>query len=181
MDGELVDLQPTSSYTRQGRFPVRISSSKEPQRAEQQYATPLPIAANHDDNIAKPKKPRKERPVKCVSDESAKSYYNFMPLDQAGPAVIARDNKDRTFVAIKRAKKSGVEHMLRIPDFVSDHVVNIKDMFVDKEEMVIIYEQMNVSLRHIMVVAGGPLQAFEIAAVCKEVRLPLRKCPRMLT
>lgn len=180
MDGELIDLQPASLRTRPGRFPVRTNSPKESQRAEQQYATPLFTAANHDANSTKPKRSRKERPVKCFSDESAKSYYNFMPLDQAGPAVIARDNKDRTFVAIKRAKKSGVEPVLRIPDFVSDHVVNIKDMFVDKEEVVIIYEQMDVSLRHIMAVAGGPLQAFEIAAVCKEVRFSLRTCPRML-
>lgn len=139
--------------------------------AEQQYATPVADAAIHNDNSAKPKSPRKGKPMKCFSDESAESYYNFMPLDQAGPAVIACDNKDRTFVAIKRAKKSGVEHELRIPDSVSDHVVNIKDMFVDKEEVVIIYERMDVSLRHIMAVAGGPLQAFEIAAICKEVSL----------
>lgn len=160
---------------------MRISSSKKPQRAKQQYVTPLSIATNHDDNIAKSKKFRKERFVKCVSDESAKFYYNFMPLNQIKFVVIARDNKDRIFVAIKRAKKSDVEHMLRISNFVSDHVINIKDMFVDKKEIIIIYEQMNVSLRHIMIVASDPLQAFEIAAVCKEVRLLLRKCLRMLT
>jgi len=104
-----------------------------------------------------------------------------MSLDQAGSAVIARNNKDRIFVAIKRAKKSGVEYMLRISDFVSDYVVNIKDMFVDKKEMMIIYEQINVLLRHIMAVTGGPLQAFEIAAVCKKIRLLLKECFRMLT
>ncbi len=172
MDGELVDLQLSSLHTRYGRFPVRTSSSKNFYRAEQQQAILFPTAANYDDNFAKPKRSRKEKPVKCFSDKSARFYYNFMSLNQTGPAVIARNNKDRTFVAIKRAKKSGIEHVLRIPDSVSDHVVNIKDMFVDNKEIVIIYKQMDISLRHIIAVTDGPLQAFEIAAVCKKVRLP---------
>lgn len=190
MDGDLVEYQPTSVRTRLGRFPVRTSLSKKLPKAEQQHATPVPTSASHidesakpkyatpvhisaDDERARPELPRKEKFLKCLTDQSDGSYYDFMPLDQAGPAVIACDNKDRSFVAIKRAKKSSIDDVFRIPDFVSDHVVNIKDMFLDKEEVVIVYEQMDVSLRHIMAVAGGPLQAFEIAAVCKEVSLPL--------
>ena len=94
-----------------------------------------------------------------------------MPLDQAGPAVIARDNKeDRPFVAIKRVKKADHGLVYRIPDFTSDHLVNIKDMFLEGEdEVVIVYEQMDVSLKHIMAVTRGPLHSFEIAAICEEV------------
>jgi len=177
MDGDLVEYQPNSLRTRTRRFPVRASPPKEPPKAEQPYATTITTTTSRNDESEKPKIPQKERLVGFLSDQSARSYYNFMPLDQAGPAVIARDNKDRSFVAIKRAKRSSVDNALRIPEFMSDHVVNIKDMFWDKGEAIIDYEQMDVSLRHIMAVAGEPLQAFEIAAVCKEVSLYLRSDP----
>lgn len=96
-----------------------------------------------------------------------------MPLDQAEHVVIACDSKARSFVAIKRARKSSIDDVFRIPKFVNDRVVNIKDLFLNKEEMVIVYEQTNISLRHIMTVTDGPLQAFEIATVCQEVNISL--------
>lgn len=190
MDGDLVEYQPTTVRTRLGRFPVRTNLPKKLPKAEHQHTTPVLTSASQSDESAKPRyapsahtsadhertrpiPPRKEQLSRRLPNQSDGSYYDFMPLDQAGPAVIACDNKDRSFVAIKRAKKSNIDDVFRIPDFVSDHVVNIKDMFLDKKEVVIVYEQMDVSLRHIMAVAGGPLQAFEIAAVCKEVSLPL--------
>ncbi len=109
--------------------------------------------------------------TQVVRNKSRTSYHTFMPLDQAGPAVIARDNmKDRAFVAIKRVKRADRNPVYRLTDFTSDHLVNIKDMFLEgDDEIVIVYEQMDVSLRHIVAVIGGPLQAFEIAAICKEV------------
>ena len=94
-----------------------------------------------------------------------------MLLDQAGPAVIARDNKeDGPFVAIKRVKKADYNLIYRIPDFISNYLINIKDMFLEgNDEVMIVYEQMDISLKHIMAVTGGPLHSFEIAAICKEV------------
>lgn len=94
-----------------------------------------------------------------------------MPLDQAGRAVIARDNmEDRAFVAIKRAKRADHDLVYRVPDLTSDHLVNIKDVFLEgDDDIVIVYEQTDVSLKHIMAVTGGPLHGFEIAAICKEV------------
>lgn len=81
-----------------------------------------------------------------------------MALDQAGPAVIARDNKKGgAFVAIKRTKRTDSQPVYRVPEFKSDHLVHLKDMFLEGEEIVIVYEQMDVSLRHIMAVTGGPL------------------------
>jgi len=105
--------------------------------------------------------------TQVVRSKSRTSYHTFMPLDQAGPAVIARDNmKDRAFVAIKRVKRADRDPVYRVPDFTSDHLVSIKDMFLEgDDEIVIVYEQMDVSLRHIVAVTGGPLQAFEIAAI----------------
>ena len=109
--------------------------------------------------------------TQLVHSKSRTSYHEFMPLDQAGPAVIAHDNmNNRVFVAIKRMKRANPEPLYRVPDFKSDHLVNIRDMFLEGDhEIVIVYEQMDVSLRHVMAVTGGPLQAFEIAAICREV------------
>jgi len=43
-------------------------------------------------------------------------------------------------------------------------------MFLEgDDEIVIVYKEMNVSLKHIMAVIGGPLYSFEIAAICKEI------------
>ena len=113
---------------------------------------------------------RERRGVPKIIPQQTTSYQAFMPLDQAGPATIARDNlKDGTFVAIKRVKRADRNPVYRTPDFTSEHV-NILDMFLEgDEDIIIVYEQMDVSLRHIVAVVGGPLQAFEIAAVCKEV------------
>lgn len=171
MDGELTNFSPTPSQTRQGRFPVRIPLPVEPPpRSKQQHVATSSVPAT-DNESAMPKKPSNEKSIKYLSEAGVNPYYPFMSLDQAGPAVIARDNADRSFVAIKRVKKTGEKNKLRIPDFVSDHVVAIKDIFLEKEEVVIIYEQMDVSLKHIVAVTGGPLQAFEVATICKEVSL----------
>ena len=108
--------------------------------------------------------------TQLVHSKAQRSYHEFMALDQAGPAVIARENvEDGVFVAIKRVKRVDPKPVYHIPDSRSDHLVNIKEMFLEDNEIVIVYEQMDVSLRHIMAVNGGPLQAFEIAAICKEV------------
>jgi len=93
-----------------------------------------------------------------------------MTLNQAEPAVIARKNmKDEVFVAIKRMKRVDLKPVYHIPDLRSDQLVNIKEMFLKGDQIVIVYEQMNVSLRHIMAVNEGSLQGFEIAAICKEI------------
>ena len=64
-----------------------------------------------------------------------------MPLNQAGLAVIARDNyKYNRFIAIKRIKKLDLKPVYRISDFTSNHIVNIKDIFLNDDEVVIIYK-----------------------------------------
>ncbi len=109
--------------------------------------------------------------TQIVRSKSRTFYHTFMPLDQADPTVIARDNmKDRAFVTIKRVKRADRDPVYRISNFTSDHLVNIKDMFLkDDDEIVIVYEQMNVSLRHIVAVIEGSLQVFEITTICKEI------------
>ena len=73
-------------------------------------------------------------------------------------------------MAIKRVKRADHNPVYRTSDFTGKHLVNILDMFFkDDRAIVIIYEQMDVFLRHIKAVAGGLLQVFETAAICKEV------------
>ena len=46
--------------------------------------------------------------------------------------------------------------------FMSDHLVNIKDMFLESNDNIeIVYEQMNILLRYSMTVTEGLLQAFD--------------------
>lgn len=63
-----------------------------------------------------------------------------MFLNQIELVVIVCDNKDRSFVTIKRARKSNIDDVFRILNFVNDHVINIKDMFLNKKKIIIIYE-----------------------------------------
>jgi len=81
--------------------------------------------------------------MQVVRNRSRTSYHTFMPLDPDGPAVIARENKeDGPFVAIKRVKRVDRNLVYRVPEFTSDYLVNIKDMFLeDDDEIVIVYEQ----------------------------------------
>ncbi|MCJ1360236.1 MAG: hypothetical protein MMC33_010239 [Icmadophila ericetorum] len=106
-----------------------------------------------------------------VQDKSRTSYHEFMHLDQAGPAIIVQDNMDRReFVAIKRIKRIASTPVYTVPAFESNQIVNIKEMFLEGDNLItVVYEQMDVSLRHIMAVKGGPLEAFEIAAICQDI------------
>ncbi len=119
--------------------------------------------------IAKLEKEKIERPIETSSQVS---YNELMTRDQAGPAIIGSDNSEEcNFVAIKRVKKVDNSLVHRIPSFNSDQLVEIRDMYQDNDDVVIIYEQMNVFLRHITGLLQGPLKAFQIAAICKEVRV----------
>ncbi len=62
-----------------------------------------------------------------------------MPLDQAGPALIARDNMEvRVFMAIKRVKRANRPSCQHQQMFWESH-----------DDIVIVYEQRDVSLKHI--------------------------------
>jgi len=93
-----------------------------------------------------------------------------MTIEQAGPAVIGVDDTDRRKrVAIKRVRKpEGSVH--QVPPSTCDQIVNIKDMYVENGDVVFIYEQMDVSLRHMTgILQDRPLKAFQIGAICREV------------
>ena len=71
-------------------------------------------------------------------------------------------------VAIKRVGKRDSHPIYRPTEITSDHVVNIMEMFMDGNDVVVVYEGMEVSLRHVTSLYVGPLKAFQIAAICKE-------------
>jgi hypothetical protein len=119
------------------------------------------------DEITGSKRTRIEQRIRR---SSRVTYHEFMELEQAGSAVMGCDNSKRcNLVAIKRLK--GVDknsaYLMRLPK--NDHVVNIKDMYFDKDDLVIIYESMDISLRAVTSILQGPFKPFQIAAICKEV------------
>ena len=97
-------------------------------------------------------------------------YDEFMALDLAGTVMVgSENNEDPDLVAIKRVKKTSESRISRITPFTSDHLVEIKDVYEDGNDVVIISETMDVTLRQLTGILQGPLKAFQIAAVCKEV------------
>ena len=57
----------------------------------------------------------------------------------------------------------------KIAPFRNDYVVSIIETYFDSEDMVIIYEHMDISLRNLTSILQGPFKPFHIAAICKEV------------
>jgi hypothetical protein len=102
------------------------------------------------------------------------AYHEFMVFDQAGSAIIGCDNtRERNLVAIKRLNIGIDKSLIRgIQPFTSDHVVNVRESYFDHDDLVIIYEQMDISLRYVTSILQAPFKPFQIAAICKEVSQP---------
>jgi len=112
--------------------------------------------------------PSTPRPSSPPHDEYAVTYHEFMRLGQAGNANIASNINNRSdFVAVKRLKSVNPRLRRAIRPFTSDCVVQILDSFFDNDDLVVIYETMDVSLRDITCLQ--PLKSVHIAAICKEV------------
>lgn len=94
-----------------------------------------------------------------------------MVLDQAGSAVIGYNNtRERNLVTIKRLNDGVDKSLIRgIRPFISDYVVNIRESYFDSDDLVIIYEQMDISLRSVTSILQAPFKPFQIAVICKEV------------
>lgn len=101
------------------------------------------------------------------------TYHEFMVLDLAGLAYIGCDDtRQCNLVAIKRLIGARKMPLRRIKPFTSDYVVSIRDTYFEKDDLVIIYERMDVSLRHVTSILKGPFQPSQIAAICKQVKEP---------
>ena len=129
-----------------------------------------PLPANSNEPKREVESPAKKREL--LSEEKQRiAYHEFMTLDQAGPAIIGSTNtKDCALVAIKCSKVKCKGPLLGIIGLPSSHIVNLLDMFRKDEEIYMVYEQMDVSLRLINYIPHGAWNAYEIAAICKEVR-----------
>jgi hypothetical protein len=101
------------------------------------------------------------------------TYHEFMVLDQAGLANIGCDDtRECNLVAIKRLIGVRKRLLRRIKPFTSDHVISIKETYFENDDLVIIYERMDVSLRHVTSILQGPFQPSQIATICKQVNEP---------
>lgn len=105
-----------------------------------------------------------------VEDTPRGPYDEFMSLNLAGTVMIGlENNKEPDLVAIKRVKKTSQSCISRVALFTSDYLIQIKDVYEDGNDIVIISETMDVTLRQLTGILYGPLKAFQITAICKEV------------
>ncbi len=112
------------------------------------------------------KKAKREEPV-----ESQTLYHEFMSLDQAGPAIMAFDSTSELF-AIKKYKSVAsdeIKNILSTQYSETVSVVSVIEAFQTTTEVHIVYERMDVSLRHILATPRGQLVSHEIGAICREV------------
>ena len=148
------------------QYQQSTSTDKEPEKDQRHKQYWFVQSGRNVDESAKTSKNKWMR----IGTESRISCFEIMRLDQAGPATIAQEEQAHgRLLAIKRMKP-GTTDIRTIKMVHSDFVVSILDCFWDHSELVVISEQMDVSLRHINGVVPALLKASEIAAICKDVR-----------
>ena len=177
-DGPLQDSAVTTLPKTQAlkSVPVREDSVKPAETLALKKSTPVdqstlplpkPIFSENEISISKFERKGIDQPVE---NAPRGPYDEFMALDLAGTAMIgSENNEDPDLVAIKRVEKTSESRISRIAPFTSDHLVQIKDVYEDGNDVVIVSETMDVTLRQLTGILQGPLKAFQIAAICKEV------------
>lgn len=147
--------------------------SQVPEKRPLTEKRPLSTADLADDDLNEDPLCERKRAHR-IDTPSRRNYHEFMVLDQAGPARMAYEHdKEDELVAIKRIKHVNTSSTkLEIP-FTSDSVVSIRDMYLDDEYLMVIYEPMDISLRQATSILQGPLKHFHIAAICKRVKIRL--------
>lgn len=145
-----------------------IPLPKQPPRTLQKRLFPINPSKLSFEPKAPPEQPAKR--VKAnLRDESRAVYHKFLILDQAGPATIASGSTETCpLVAIKRSSVKSNDKLPPIKSFPATNIVNLIDMFREQEEIYMVYEQMDVSLRCVNGISQG-WNSHEIAAICKEV------------
>jgi hypothetical protein len=74
-----------------------------------------------------------------------------MNLNQARPAIIGFDNtREANLIAIKRLKRIDKRLTYRMRPFISDSIINIRDIYFNNDDLVIIYKLIHISLRQII-------------------------------
>lgn len=120
-------------------------------------------------------KPIKKPKLGCDEPDPSTEYYEFMAFDQAGAATIGSSNtRENSLVAIKRrAAPVNIPKDVR-KRLVHENVVSLFDLFYEGDQICMIYEQMDVSLRHLTGTCEGQWDDYKIGAICKEVGSILR-------
>lgn len=146
-----------------------IPFPRRPPRSAQKRPFPVNTSNHSFEPIASAEVPAK-RVKPAPREESRTVYHKFMTLDQAGPATVASDStKFCALVAIKRSHVKSNDRIPPIKGFPAANVVNLIDIFREDEEIYMVYEQMDVSLRAANGISQGCWNSHEIAAICKEV------------
>ena len=74
-------------------------------------------------------------------------YNKFIALDLAGTVMVgSENNKDPDLVAIKKVKKTSESCISQITPFTSNHLIQIKDVYEDGNNVIIISETIDVTL-----------------------------------
>lgn len=132
----------------------------------------LPVNENRLSFDLKPPEGNSIKKPKLMSEEldPATEYNEFMIFDQGGAATIGSSNtRENYLVAIKkRSVPGGISRSAwKLPNH--DNVVRILEVFCEGDEVCMIYEQMDVSLRHLTGTCDGQWDDYKIGAICKEV------------
>ncbi|KAL9129894.1 MAG: hypothetical protein Q9217_001794 [Psora testacea] len=112
--------------------------------------------------------------------ESAESgpcnWIHQLRLDQAGDAIIYRDSSDSSYMSFavrSHSHRGPIDGSLRAQLAQTRHtnLVSILNWFQEEDDVLLVYEIMPVSLRHMLSTKQGScgLQILEIAAICTEL------------
>ena len=112
-----------------------------------------------------------KRAKQGLGDKPQHNYHEFMSLDQAGSATIAYDSEYNLYAIKKRKAPTSSEiDTQKIQAFQgSDGVVCLLDAYRSRDEVHMVYECMDASLRQVLATPRGQLSPCEIAVICREV------------
>ena len=113
--------------------------------------------------------------IECLifHEESSITYESFLKFDQAEDVIIENVNtRDCTFVAIKTFKQSKKINFTTLMRCENDNIIRLLNVIHRKNhDVILIYEQMKISLRLINENFYVKWKTYEIAAICKKIIL----------
>ena len=171
-----------NSSKRSRPFTQLFNSSKP---SKDQVSTSLeiqlrPVSTNEEIDVPSSDE---EQPLGKKIKRPLNAYQQFMRLDQGGIATIAwYRGKEQRYVPVAMKKiQLRKELLTEFRLYSSKHMVELLDTLVTKHSLYLIYEYMDVSLRHISSIPGKPLEHSEIGAICREVYLYFNSISYKLT
>lgn len=164
------EIPSSDASNRDHRFIIPALTSKRQYLTNHFSTRRLPV---NPSRLSFAPKKRPEHPTKRLKpthDEPYQPcYHEFMSLNQAKIATIAYDENHNLLTIKKRQSKSSdwIKELKSLT--TSDCVITLLDAFQQKKNVHLVYELMNISLRHILATSRDQLEAHEIAAICREI------------